>query len=80
MILRNAAPKGEVWEGRIIDPRDGDDYHARLHLETDGTLLMRGYVGMPLFGRTQVWTRYAGPLPIDCRLLGLQHEEHRPLP
>lgn len=50
-----------VWEdGKIYNPEDGDTYHATLKLDGDGTLKLRGYVGIPLFGRTRTWTRVTG--------------------
>jgi uncharacterized protein (DUF2147 family) len=58
-----------AWFGSIVDPRNGSVYHARLSLDAYGNLQLRGYVGLPIFGRTQTWTRYTGtPLPADCRL------------
>jgi uncharacterized protein (DUF2147 family) len=47
--------------GWIYDPESGDTYHARMALEQDGRLRLRGYVGIPLFGETQTWTR-SGPV------------------
>jgi len=45
------------WSGgHIRDPRDGTRYRATARVEGD-RLNLRGYVGLPLFGRTQVWTR-----------------------
>ena len=44
------------WEnGKIYNPRDGDDYNCEITLNEDGTLGVRGYVGIPLLGSTQVW-------------------------
>ena len=67
-IISGAAPDGSAWRARIIDPRDGNAYRATLALDREGRLRVRGYIGIPLFGRTQVWTRFTGPLPSDCRL------------
>ncbi len=54
--FKNAA--GGVWEdGKIYNPEDGETYHATLKLDGDDTLKLRGYVGIPLFGRTRTWTR-----------------------
>lgn len=54
------------WRGGwIYDPDTGDTYHATLELKQDGTLAVRGYVGIPLFGRTEIWTR-AEPPPMRC--------------
>ena len=46
------------WEdGTIYDPRDGKTYKCVMKLQRDGTLKVRGYVGVPLLGKTVVWTR-----------------------
>ena len=44
-------------KGTIYDPRDGKTYKCRMTLQKDGTLKVRGYVGVSLFGKTVVWTR-----------------------
>lgn len=49
---------GSYQEGRIYNPRDGKIYKANMKLENNNnTLRVRGYVGTPLLGQTQVWTR-----------------------
>ena len=46
------------WEdGTIYDPRDGKTYKCVMKLQRDGTLKVRGYVGVPLLGKTVEWTR-----------------------
>ena len=46
------------WEdGTIYDPRDGKTYKCVMKLQRDGTLKVRGYVGIPLLGKTVEWTR-----------------------
>jgi uncharacterized protein (DUF2147 family) len=50
---------GAVWDdGSILDPNTGDVYSARIELEEGGQkLLVRGYLGISLLGRTQEWIR-----------------------
>jgi|PlaIllAssembly_1097288.scaffolds.fasta_scaffold31245_3 uncharacterized protein (DUF2147 family) len=46
-----------VWEdGRIYDPRDGKTYKCKMTLE-GSTLKIRGFIGISLLGKTNVWTR-----------------------
>ncbi len=49
----------EVWEGgKILDPENGKEYSLRLTpIEGGRKLEVRGYIGAPLLGRTQVWNR-----------------------
>ncbi len=52
--------QGEVWRGgSLYDPSSGKTYRATLRLLATGALEVRGYVGLPAFGRTQTWTRLA---------------------
>ena len=46
-----------VWQGgQILDPDSGNIYSALLTLSDDGrTITMRGFVGIALIGRTQMW-------------------------
>lgn len=43
-------------DGTIYDPENGETYRCRIRLTDDGTLKVRGYVGISLFGRTTEWT------------------------
>ncbi len=61
-ILRNLRPvegKAGRWSGGdILDPENGRVYRATLTLSGDGRQLdVRGYIGSPLFGRSQTWIR-----------------------
>ena len=50
--------EGNVWEdGTIYNPEDGKTYSCTLTLLDTETLKVRGYVGLPLFGKTQIWKR-----------------------
>ncbi len=48
---------GEVRIGQIYNGENGKIYNANISVQPDGKLRLRGYVGTPLFGETQVWTR-----------------------
>jgi uncharacterized protein (DUF2147 family) len=53
----------DAWGGATIyNPEDGKTYTCKASLSADGkTLKVRGYVGVPMLGRTQTWTRVASP-------------------
>lgn len=44
-------------EGQIYNGENGKIYNANISLQPDGKLRLRGYVGAPMFGETQFWTR-----------------------
>lgn len=43
------------WQGKIYDPESGKTYSSRMQVNGDGDLEMRGYIGAPMFGRTQTF-------------------------
>lgn len=43
--------------GKIYNPDDGVEYQALMSIQDDGTLRVRAYVLLPLFGKTLIWTR-----------------------
>jgi uncharacterized protein (DUF2147 family) len=57
-----------LWKGHILDPRNGDVFSVELNLDAYGRLALRGYLGVPLLGRTELWTRFTGVVPSDCRM------------
>ncbi len=49
---------GNVWkDGTVYDPKNGKTYSGRLTLVSPIRLDLRGFVVIPLFGRTTTWTR-----------------------
>lgn len=49
--------KGLWEEGKIYDPKGGEDYSCTIKMIDDNTIEVRGYVGISLFGRTDTWKR-----------------------
>ena len=47
-----------TWSaGRVYNPNDGRTFSSTMRLENDGSLSIRGYVGVSLFGKTVQWVR-----------------------
>ena len=59
LVMRNMrADKGEYSGGDILDPSTGKVYSCKFHLTDDGKqLVLRGFLGVPMLGGTQVWRR-----------------------
>lgn len=57
-----------TWWGEITDPRDGGTYQAILWVDKGGDLHLRGFIGIPQLGATQIWHKFAGHLANECRL------------
>jgi hypothetical protein len=59
ILIKGMQRKGRNYEsGTVLDPRDGSVYSARMELSPDGQkLMMRGYLGIDLFGQSQIWRR-----------------------
>lgn len=48
----------EFVGGQILDPENGTTYRCRMSLADNGRkLIVRGYIGISLFGRSQTWLR-----------------------
>ena len=58
-IIRNVKKEDDRWGGGdILDPNDGKIYRVRLTPSADNKKMdVRGYIGTPMLGRTQVWMR-----------------------
>jgi uncharacterized protein (DUF2147 family) len=58
-IVKGLKEKDGVYEGgEILDPENGKTYKCKMKLDDSGKKLeVRGFIGISLFGRSQIWTR-----------------------
>ena len=59
VIIRNMKRTDDGYAGGdILDPDTGSVYRCKLHLDQGGAkLVVRGFIGISLLGRTQTWER-----------------------
>jgi len=59
VIVRKLNRKGDEYSGGdILDPDTGTVYRCKIRLAEDGRkLVVRGFIGFSLLGRSQIWTR-----------------------
>jgi uncharacterized protein (DUF2147 family) len=59
VVVRDLEPDGDEYTGGdILDPESGKVYRCKMHLQDGGTrLVVRGYIGFSLLGRSQTWNR-----------------------
>jgi uncharacterized protein (DUF2147 family) len=58
-VLEGFTAVGEnSWgNGTCYDPKSGKTYRGKIRLAAPDRLELRGYIGIPLFGRTSAWSR-----------------------
>jgi len=58
-IIDSMKKDGDAWDhGQILDPDNGKLYKCKMYLEDGGNkLVVRGYIGVALLGRSQTWVR-----------------------
>ncbi|MFM0739801.1 DUF2147 domain-containing protein, partial [Paraburkholderia xenovorans] len=58
-IITDMKKDGDGWDhGQILDPENGKLYKCKMRLEDGGNkLVVRGYIGVSLLGRSQTWVR-----------------------
>jgi len=57
IIIHDMVFGKEEWNGKIYDPESGKTYQAQIEMPNAETLKLRGYIGSPIFGRTETWKR-----------------------
>ncbi|MGL2964701.1 DUF2147 domain-containing protein [Flavobacterium sp. RSB2_4_14] len=59
IIIKGLKKSGAIYEGgKITDPKNGSSYNCKISMEGKDKLIVRGYIGISLFGRSQNWIRY----------------------
>jgi uncharacterized protein (DUF2147 family) len=57
-ILKDFVFDGEKWtNGKIYDPKSGKTYSCNITRKSNGDLNIRGYIGVSIIGRTEVWKK-----------------------
>jgi uncharacterized protein (DUF2147 family) len=58
VFMRNFHPDGDDWVGgTVVDPENGKEYQGKIWTVGKDSLHLRGFIGVSLFGRTEVWAR-----------------------
>jgi uncharacterized protein (DUF2147 family) len=58
-IAKGLKKDGDQYQGgEILDPENGKVYRCKMKLKNEGNQLeVRGYIGISLLGRSQIWNR-----------------------
>jgi uncharacterized protein (DUF2147 family) len=59
--------KDDRLHGTVTNPEDGRTYDAQVWTASDGALRLRGYIGLPLLGSTQIWPHFGGRVSNKCQ-------------
>lgn len=54
-ILTGFTPDGDIWRGKVYDPKSGKTYRSEVSLKSANSLKMKGCI--LLFCQSQKWTR-----------------------
>ncbi|MCQ2283659.1 MAG: DUF2147 domain-containing protein [Bacteroidales bacterium] len=55
--FKYSAKENKWVDGEIYDPVHGKYYKSKMWFESDKTLRVRGYIGVPALGRTMTWKK-----------------------
>lgn len=75
VVITGLKPSGpSTWDGSVYNPQDGNTYSGTITVLSDATLKLRAYIGLPIFGKSQTWTRVDRPaasgIEYKCRSRG----------
>jgi uncharacterized protein (DUF2147 family) len=58
VVISGLQPSGpNKWDGYVYNPQDGKTYSGNITVLSDRALRLRAYIGLPIFGKSQTWTR-----------------------
>ena len=58
-IIKGMKKNGNEYEGgKVLDPKNGKSYQCKISLDGKDKLIVRGYIGISLIGRSQTWVRF----------------------
>ncbi len=58
-IIKGMKKNGNEYEGgKVLDPKNGKLYQCKISLNGKDKLIVRGYIGISLLGRSQTWVRF----------------------
>lgn len=58
VVIKNLIFKNDKWDdGECYDPETGNYYKGYVRMIDKNNIKLRGYIGIPLFGRSEIWTR-----------------------
>lgn len=58
VLLTDFTYDDEEWEdGEIYDPKSGKTYSCYMEFEDNGSLMIKGYIGVKWVGKTTYWTK-----------------------
>jgi len=71
VVITDLQPSGPAtWDGHVYNPEDGQTYNGSITVLSDSTLELEAYIGLPIFGKSQIWTRVnsadAGVIEYNC--------------
>ena len=59
-VIKGLTKSGDEYNGKILDPKHGKIYRCIVSLQGRDKLKVRGYIGVAIIGRTQIWERVKG--------------------